>query len=258
MAESIITETSDGLLTITMNHPKVNALNLEMIKSLQRAFRDAGQDRGTRLVLLRGAGEDFSAGQDVNEILQAKGDSYRKHMLETYNPLILQVRQLDKPVLAEIQGTVAGAALGLALACDLRIASQEARFLVGFLGIGLALDSAVSLFLPALIGLGRATQAAFTNTPISAQEALSWGLVNRVVPSSSLHASAVEYCTELIQGPVHAMGLAKRDFNKATYPHLEQILDYEAQIQEIARLGSEHTEGVEAFIGKRNPNWKNC
>ena len=240
-----------------MDRPKANALSLEMIKSLQGAFRQAEQEKQVRVVLLRGTGTVFSAGQDVYEILQAQGESYSKHMLETYNPLVVQIRRLDKPVLAEIRGTVAGAALGLALACDFRIASADARFLVGFLGIGLALDSAVSLFLPGLVGLGRATEAAFMNMPISAQQALSWGMVNRVVSIRKLHSYAFEFATALKGGPIHAMGLAKRDFNQAVYPHLEQVLDYEAHIQEVARLGGEHMEGVRAFVEKRLPNWEN-
>jgi 2-(1,2-epoxy-1,2-dihydrophenyl)acetyl-CoA isomerase len=177
-------------------------------------------------------------------------------MLETYNPLVVQIRRLEKPVIAEIQGTVAGAALGVALACDLRIASEEARFLVGFLGIGLAPDSAVSLFLPALVGLGRAMEMATMNTPVSAQQALAWGLVNRIVPLNRLHESSLELASILKKGPVHAMGLAKRDFNRAVYPHLEQVLDYEAHIQEIAHQGFEHKEGVRAFIEKRPPDWE--
>ncbi|MFZ0532255.1 MAG: enoyl-CoA hydratase-related protein [Anaerolineales bacterium] len=256
MSETILTEFKDEIFTITLDRPKANALSLEMVKSLQGAFKAAAQQRLARVVLLRGAGEVFSAGQDVYEILGAEGQSYRKHMLETYNPLVVQIRRLDLPVLAEIHGTVAGAALGLALACDLRIASEDTRFVVGFLGIGLAPDSAVSLFLPAMIGLGRATEAAFTNEPITAQQALSWGMVNRVVPSHILHNSAIAMAKALAMGPIHAMGLAKRDFNKAIYPHLEQVLDYEAHIQEIARLGAEHKEGVRAFVEKRTPSWE--
>ena len=256
MADLVTTECKDGIFMITIDHPKANALTLEMVILLQGAFKQAARQKQVRVVLLRGAGDNFSAGQDVYEILKAEGESYRQHLLESYNPLVLQIRQLELPILAEIQGTVAGAALGLALACDLRIASQEARFVVGFLGIGLALDSAVSLFLPALIGLGRATEAAFTNEPITAQQALSWGLVNRLVPASSLHAGAVQLAMALARGPVHSMALAKRDFNRAIYPQLEQVLDYEAHIQEIARLGAEHKEGVKAFVEKRIPDWE--
>jgi 2-(1,2-epoxy-1,2-dihydrophenyl)acetyl-CoA isomerase len=256
MAEFVHTEFDNGIFIITMDRPKANALSLEMVRTLQGAFKQAGQHTQARVVLLRGAGDTFSGGQDVYEILKAEGESYRKHMLETYNPLVMQIRQLDLPVLAEIRGTVAGAALGLALACDLRIASDDARFIVGFLRIGLALDSAVSLFLPALIGLGRATEAAFTNVPVSAQQAFSWGLVNRVVSPDMLQTSAYEMAKALALGPIHAMGLTKRDFNKAVYPNLEQVLDYEAHTQEIARLGAEHIEGVKAFVEKRVPNWR--
>jgi 2-(1,2-epoxy-1,2-dihydrophenyl)acetyl-CoA isomerase len=256
MAEIIQTALNDGIFSITLDRPKANALSLEMIKSLQAAFHAARQEKQARVVLLSSEGENFSAGQDVYEMLRSEGQSYRKHMLETYNPLIIQIRQLDKPVLAAIQGTVTGAALGIVLACDLRIASENARFLVGFLGIGLALDSAVSLFLPAIIGLGRATEVAFTNGPISASQALSWGLVNRVVPTPDLHANATEFAAALKRGPVHAMGLAKRDFNRALYSQLEQVLDYEAHIQEIAQGAAEHKEGVQAFVEKRAPNWE--
>lgn len=256
MSDYVQTDFSNRIFTISLNRPKANAISLEMVRLLQRAFKEAGQQASARVVLLRSEGHDFSAGQDIYEMLQASGESYRKHMLESYNPLILQVRRLKLPVLAAIQGTVAGAALGLVLACDLRIASEDARFVVGFLGIGLAPDSAVSLFLPSLIGLGRATEAAFTNQPISAQQALTWGLVNRVVPVNALQASAEQVAQAIAMGPVHAMGLAKRDFNKAMYPQLEQVLDYEAHIQEIAHQGVEHQEGVSAFVEKRPPKWE--
>jgi 2-(1,2-epoxy-1,2-dihydrophenyl)acetyl-CoA isomerase len=255
MADLVHVELTDGVFVITLDHPKTNALSLEMVKLLQGAFKEAARQKLARAVLLRADGCDFSAGQDIYEMLQAGGTSYRKHMLETYNPLVLQIRQLELPVLAEIQGTVAGAALGLVLACDIRIASEGSHFLVGFTGIGLALDSAVSLFLPALIGLGRATEAAFTNQPITAQQALSWGMVNRLVPSDALPASALQMAHGLAKGPIHAMGLAKRDFNKAMFPNLEQVLDYEAHIQEIAQHGAEHQEGVRAFAEKRLPKW---
>jgi 2-(1,2-epoxy-1,2-dihydrophenyl)acetyl-CoA isomerase len=255
MTETVYSELKNNIFTITLDRPKANAFNLEMVKALRRAFDNAAHEPLARVVLLKGAGDTFSGGQDIYEMLQAEGISYRKHMLETYNPLVIQIRNLNLPVLAEINGTAAGAALGIVLACDLRIASDDARFVVGFLGLGLAPDTAVSLFLPALIGLGRATEVAFTNEPITAQQALSWGLVNRVVPVDSLQASADAMAASLALGPIHAMGLTKRDFNKAIYPHLEQVLDYEAHIQEIARLGVEHKEGVSAFVEKRIPNW---
>ena len=253
----LLTDLQDGVLSITLNRPKVNAFNFDLIYATQAAFKQAARDPKARCVLLTGSGNVFSAGQDVAEFQQASEDlSYRYHLQRTYNPLILQIRQLEKPVIAAINGAVSGAALGLALACDLRIAADTARFVVGFLGIGLAPDSAVSLLLPSLIGLGRAAQFAFTNAPISASQAMEWGLVNRLAPADELQQQAREWACQLSAGPVHAMGLAKRDFNQAVLPNLEQVLDYEAHIQEVAGKGAEHKEGVQAFFEKRTPSYQ--
>lgn len=252
---TVLTEIKNHVLTITLNRPKANAFNLEMIDALQEALTSAGRDPQVRCVMLTGAGRVFSAGQDVKEFSSNGDRSFRSHLQRTYNPLIVKIRQLEKPVMAAINGAVAGAALGIALACDLRVASEEARFVVGFLGIGLAMDSAVSLMLPTLIGVGRAAEHAFTNKPISAQDALAWGLVNRLAPPNELHAEAQAWAAEIARGPVRAMGLAKRDFNRAVLSNLEQVLDYEAHNQDIAGRGEEHKEGVRAFIEKRPPQY---
>ena len=251
--EPIRTHLVDGVFTIVLNRPKANAFNEAMIKAVQDAFMQAKQDQAVRCVLLTGEGNIFSAGQDVKEFQGSSPVSFRQHLQHTYTPLILQIRRIEKPVLAAINGAVAGAALGIALACDLRIAADSARFLVGFLGIGLALDSAVSLLLPALVGLGRATEATFDNQPIDAQQALDWGLVNRVAPQDKLMVEANEWAAALAQGPVRAMGLTKRAVNRAVLPQLEAVLDYEAQIQEIAGHGPDHKEGLAAFREKRPP-----
>ncbi len=252
--EFIALERRDGVVVLSLNRPKANAFNFQMIAELRSALKNAARDPATRVVLLTGSDHIFSAGQDVKEFGQAAEDgelSFRQHLQRTYNPLILQIRQLEKPVLAAVNGPVAGAALGIALACDLRIAADNARFVVGFLGIGLAPDSGVSLFLPALIGIGRAAEYAYSNQPISAEQALTWGLVNRIAPAAELEQQANAWAAELAEGPVQAMGLAKRDFNRSVYPHLEQVLDYEAHIQEIAGHGPDHRAGLAAFIEKR-------
>lgn len=254
-SQVLLEELQGGVLTLTLNRPKVNAFNSELTNSLQAAFKRAARDEAVRCVLLTGSGAVFSAGQDLNEVKQAEGESFRYHLQRTYNPLILQIRRLDKPVIAAVNGSVSGAALGIVLACDLRIASEAARFVVGFLGIGLAPDSAVSLFLPALIGLGRAAEATYTNQPISVRQALDWGLVNRLAPSDRLQEQARAWAAQIAQGPVKAMGLAKRDFNTAVLGNLEQVLDYEAHIQDIAARAAEHKEGVQAFLEKRPPRY---
>ena len=253
--EMILREVKEGVLSLTLNRPKANTFNSEMVASLQNAFKGAKREAAVRCVLLKANGKLFSAGQDVTEFGRDGHISFRKHLQKNYNPLILQMRQLEKPILAAIQGAAAGAALGIVMACDLRVASPEARFVVGFGGIGLAPDSAVSLMLPALIGLGRATQATYFNEPISAEQALAWGLVNAVVPAEQLEKTAWDWAAKLARGPVTAMGLAKRDFNKAILPQLEEMLDYEAHNQEIAGSGSDHKEGLAAFLEKREPDY---
>lgn len=257
MSESppVVTDLKEYVLSITLDRPKANAFNLEMVDKLRDALKQAGRDTQVRCVVLTGSGRVFSAGQDVKDFSTDGDRSFRQHLQRTYNPLILQIRRLEKPVIAAVNGAVAGAALGIALACDLRIASEDARFVVGFLGIGLAMDSAVSLLLPTLIGIGRATEHAFTNEPISAQDALAWGLVNRLAPPGDLHQQAIDWATEIARGPVSAMGLAKRDLNKAILSNLEQLLDYEAHNQDIAGRGAEHKEGVQAFLEKRPPQY---
>ena len=133
---------NNGLLTLTIDRPKANAFNLALIAELQNAFKQAARDAQTRVIILTGAGRVFGAGQDIEEILAGGQDlSYLKHLRETYNPLVLQIRQIEKPVIAAINGPCAGASLGIALACDLRFAADTARFVVGFNGIGLVGDS---------------------------------------------------------------------------------------------------------------------
>jgi 2-(1,2-epoxy-1,2-dihydrophenyl)acetyl-CoA isomerase len=256
----VLSDLQAGVLTLTLNRPeRANAFSLEMIAELQAAFKQAARDAGVRVVVLTGSGQAFGAGQDIDEIRAAGFDtsvSFREHLLQTYNPLVLQIRQIEKPVMAAINGPCAGASLGVALACDIRLASETANFVVGFLGIGLVPDSAVSLLLPKLVGLGRASLATFSNAPISAAQALEWGLVNQVVPADELMAVTGKLAAQLAAGPVGAYGLTKRAFNRAVLPNLEDVLDYEAHLQDIAARGNEHQEGVAAFLEKRQPKFK--
>lgn len=246
----------DGVLTLGIDRPPANAFNLALIGDLQRAFAHAASDSQTRVVVLTGAGSVFGAGQDILEMKTA-GEvvSYRQHLLETYNPLVLQIRQIEKPVVAAVNGMCAGASLGVALACDLRLAAETARFVVGFNALGLAPDSGVSLLLPALIGLGRAAEFTFTNQPITARQALDWGLVNRVASAGRLMEETLELAAKLSAGPLVAFGLTKQLFNRAVLPNLAEVLDLEAHTQEIAGASAGHREGVTAFLEKRAPRF---
>jgi len=253
---SLLSALQAGVLTLTLNRPeRANAFNLELISELQGAFFQAEKDSPTRVIVLTGSGKAFSAGHDISEMKHSDSISYREHVGKTYNPLVLQIRRIEKPVIAAINGPCAGAALGVALACDLRFATDDAKFVVGFSGIGLVPDSAVSLLLPALIGLGRAEEFYFSNAPISAQQALEWGLINRIFSATSFANETLAYATQLASGPVGAFGLAKRAFNTAVLPNLADVLNTEADLQEIAGKGAEHKEGIAAFLEKRKPKY---
>lgn len=249
---SLLSSSKAGVRTLTIHRPeRTNAFNFDLILALQNALEESAHDPQTRVVVITGSGNVFGAGHDITEMLQAAGQvSYREHLQQTYNPLILKIRRLEKPVIAAVNGMCAGASLGIALACDLRIAADEAKFVVGFSGIGLVPDSGVSLFLPAIIGLGRAAEYYYSNEPITAETALKWGMVNRVVPFNLMEA--VQATTEqLAQGPVGAYGKTKQAFNASMYPHLEEVLATEADLQEEAGRSMEHKLGVEAFLEKR-------
>jgi 2-(1,2-epoxy-1,2-dihydrophenyl)acetyl-CoA isomerase len=245
----------DGVLTLTLNRPKTNPFSEGMILATHQAIQEAENDPKVRCVVITGSGKYFSTGRDLNDVLGAKDESFGEHLQRTFNPLILAIRKFEKPVIAAINGPVAGASLGVALACDLRIAAEDAQFMVGFLGVGLGLDCGVSLFLANLIGVGRATEYAFTNDAISAQQALEWGLVNKLAPADQIHQRAQEWAVEIAHGPIHAMGLVKRSLNAAIFSNLEQVLEYEGQVQDIARKGGEFREGLQAFLEKSPPKF---
>lgn len=253
--EHLRLEREAGVLTITLDRPKANAFNNEMIDELMSALKDAGRDDDIRCLLLTGAGKLFSAGQDVSAF-GGEDVSFRDHLQRTYNRLILRMRRLEKPIVAAINGPAAGAALGIALAADLRVAAESAKFVFGFTGIGLTTDSGTSLTLPLLVGLARASEIAFTNRPLPAQEALAAGMVNKVVADDELMDSARELAEQLAQGPTAAIGLTKRAFNKAHLADLEAALEYEAHLQQVAGGTADHKEGLEAFREKRDPNFE--
>jgi 2-(1,2-epoxy-1,2-dihydrophenyl)acetyl-CoA isomerase len=254
--KNLLTEEAGGVLTIRLNRPKANAFDELMVDELLDVLKRAASDEAVRCLVLTGAGRTFSAGQDIGIILERQGTvSFREHVQRTYNRVVLRMRQLERPIVGAINGAAAGAGLGIALATDIRIAADSARFFFGFTGIGLTADSGTSLSLPLLVGLARATEMAFTNEPLSAEKALAYGLVNRVVPDSELAAVAAETAASLASGPTRALGLTKRAFNRAILDALERTLDYESYLQDIASRTQDHQEGMKAFMEKRPPTF---
>jgi 2-(1,2-epoxy-1,2-dihydrophenyl)acetyl-CoA isomerase len=253
---ALLSSAESGVLTLSLNRPeRANAFDFEMTTALQSALTDAENDPQVRCVVITGAGKVFSAGQDITEMKQGGGEvSYREHLEETYNPLILQIREMGKPVIAAVNGPCAGAAFGIALACDLRIAKSTAYFVVGFSGIALAPDSGVSLLLPKHIGLGRAQEYFYTNKPIPALLAYEWGLVNKV-GGFNFQRVVRQVAGELARGPREAFAAGKKAFNEAVLPNLAESLAREGILQDELGRSAGHREAVKAFFEKRRPEY---
>ncbi|MDX1664891.1 MAG: enoyl-CoA hydratase-related protein [Candidatus Promineifilaceae bacterium] len=256
--ETILYDLSDGVATITLNRPeKLNAFNDQMIQETTTAVKEAGRDREARCVVITGAGRGFSSGQDLASVEARKGDfSIGEHLRKGYNRLIARMTTLEKPVIGAINGVAAGAGCGVALACDLRIASDRASFIQVFSKVGLIPDSGSTWMLPRLIGYARAYEMAITADKVPAEKALAWGLVNEVVPAEQLDEVVAAWAQRLAQGPTLAFGLTKRAMYRAQRMSLHEALDYEAMLQEVAGGSQDHREGVAAFLEKRQPLYR--
>lgn len=254
---TILYDLADGVATLTFNRPDVrNAFNDAMAEKVQTALKTAERDEQVRCLVITGTGQGFCAGQDLAALRdRAEAVSFREHLLKTYNPIVMKLRSLEKPVIAAINGAAAGAGWGIALACDIRYAADTAKFRLAFSGIGLAPDSGTSFFLPRFIGLGRALELAYTNETLDANGALALGLVNRVFSPAELLPATLDLARKLAQAPTRGLGLTKRAMNKALAVELGEALDYEAYVQEIAGRTSDHHEGVQAFLEKRSPRF---
>jgi 2-(1,2-epoxy-1,2-dihydrophenyl)acetyl-CoA isomerase len=255
--ETILYEVADGAAAITLNRPaKLNAFNDKMIGETTDAFKAAGRDSAVRCVLLSGAGRGFSSGQDLGDF-QDRGEnvSIGEHLRHGYHRLIKQMVGLEKPIIGAINGIAAGAGCGVALAADIRIAADSASFMLAFSRIGLVPDSGLNWFLPRLVGYARAYEMAVTADRIPAEQALAWGLVNRVVPADQLPEIAAAWARRLAEGPTLAYGLTKRAMNRAWGMSLDESLAYEAHIQEVAGRSRDNREGIAAFLEKREPQF---
>jgi len=251
--ETILYEKQNGVAKITLNRPQsLNAFTPQMNAELQNALKEGDGDDAVRCFLITGAGRAFCAGQDLKGRTPEQKGSLGASLREKYNPIILRMRRTEKIVLAAVNGVAAGAGCNLALACDLRIASEEAKFIEAFVLVGLAPDCGGSFFLPRLVGLSKAMELLLLGEPVDAQEALRIGLVAKVFPSAELSKAAQEIAERLAQGP-RSVGLIKRAVNRALLPGLEAQLEYEAYLQEIAGRSADFDEGVRAFLEKRQP-----
>jgi 2-(1,2-epoxy-1,2-dihydrophenyl)acetyl-CoA isomerase len=251
--ETILYEKQHGVATLTLNRPQaLNAFVPQMNQEVLQALRDGERDAEVRCLMITGAGRAFCAGQDLKGRTPEQKGSLGASLREKYNPMIRQIRQMETIVIAAVNGVAAGAGCNLALACDLRVASEEAKFIQSFIRVGLAPDSGGSFILPRLVGLSKALELLLLGDSIDAREAQRIGLVARVFPTDEFAASARLIAERLARAP-RSIGLIKRAVNHANLGNLENALEYEAHLQEIAGRSADYDEGVKAFLEKRTP-----
>ncbi len=254
---TILWTVEDGVGTLTLNRPDVlNAFNKQMTDEIQDALKGAERSRDVRCLVITGAGRAFSSGEDLKARPGDGAGPFGETLRARYNPIILKMRALEKPIIAAVNGVAAGAGMSLALAADLRIASDKARFIEIFSRIGLVPDSGSSYFLPWLVGAGKAAELCLLAEDVGPEEALRIGLVNKVVPAGELEAATAAWATKLAHGPTVAYGLTKRALNRAQTASLPEMLEYEVYGQETAGRTADFQEAFAAFLEKRTPEFK--
>jgi 2-(1,2-epoxy-1,2-dihydrophenyl)acetyl-CoA isomerase len=272
VSETLI-ERSDGLVTVTFNRPhKKNAVNAANWADLDAVLREVARNPGDRALLLTGAGGNFSAGAELSgagtgDRTSGEGGERERggltgqapqaivHEMRVVGEIVWQLHRLPKPTLAVVDGVAVGVSLGLALACDLIIASDRARFSEIFIRRGLAMDGGSSWTLPRAVGLRRAKQMAFFGDMVSAADALAWGLINEVVPADELHKTGLEWGRRLAAAPTTAISLIKRQLDDSALLTFEQAVEVEAQAQHITYTTSDAREGIMAFLERRDPRF---
>lgn len=254
---SILYENKGSVAHITLNRPDVfNAFNDEQSYELQDALKQASRDAAVRVIVLSGAGKAFCSGQDLKAIASTQNRSLSESLYKRYNPIIKAMREMPKPIICRLNGVAAGAGASLALACDFIVAAENASLIEVFINVGLVPDSGSSYFLPRAVSPARAFELATMASKVTAQQALEWGMINRVVAADQLDEEVGNIANYYAQAPTQAIGMIKKMLNKASYSDLDTMLQYEAWCQEIAGRSHDYKEGVTAFNEKRKPEFK--
>jgi 2-(1,2-epoxy-1,2-dihydrophenyl)acetyl-CoA isomerase len=252
MTDALRVEVDGPVATLTLDRPEaLNALTVPVKVALREALERLAGDRAVRAVILTGAGRAFCAGQDLAEREEPDAAPLEVEVRERYNPIILAIRSMGQPVIAAVNGVAAGAGASLAFACDVRIAAEEARFVLAFGRIGLVPDSGATWFLPRLVGPAKAAELALVGEPVDAEEALRIGLVSKVVPRDQLLAEARTLAAKLAEAAPLALALTKEALHRSMTLDLDEALEGEAKLQGIAGASADHAEGLAAFREKR-------
>lgn len=255
MSDKLLREVRQGVCTLTLNRPeRLNAIDMELLEALIAAL-EAAAEPAVRAVVLAGAGRGFCAGADIGQMVERTPADWER-IVERYLDPVRRIAALDKPVIARLHGDVVGGGLGLAMACDFRVAAASARFCAPFIKLALAgCDMSSGYFLPRLVGLGLATDMMMTGRFVDADEAGRCRLVNRVVPESELDAAVAELAAGLARGPAAALAVTKRAIRRSLDRDMAAEFDFEVFAQVQCLQSADHKEGVAAFLGRRPPGF---
>ncbi len=261
MAEVVVLSQSEGVAVLTLNRPEsLNALDPELGEQLREAVAAVGADSTVRAVVLTGAGKAFCAGGDLRFFAACEEPRSRSFglVIQSLNRIILDLRRMPKPVIAAINGMTSGAGLSLVMACDLRLAADTARFKQAYTSVGLVPDGGWTMLVTKQIGMAKAAELAFLDPLLDAQQALTLGLVNQVVPEAQLAERAQAMATRLAAGPTGAFARVKGLFNRSMLPGLAEQLELEREAIMAASDSEDFREGLAAFFEKRAPRFNGC
>ena len=253
----IVRSDANGVCTITLNRPSVyNSFNQTMAFQLQATLDACSKDDSVRVIVITGEGKAFSAGQDLGEATDNEGPTLTSIVRDHYNPIILKIREIEKPVIAAVNGVAAGAGANIALACDITFAKKSASFIQAFSKIGLIPDSGGTFFLPRLIGMQKALALMMTGDKVSAEEAEKLNMIYKVIDDVDFSSEISRFSEQLAMMPTRGLGLTKKAVNLGLFNSLEDQLELEEKLQTQAGETDDFAEGVNAFLQKRTPQFK--
>lgn len=254
---TLIQNIENGVCTLTFNRPQVfNSFNKEMALELQAALDHCASNEEIRAVVLTGEGKAFCAGQDLAEATDPQGPALQEIVGKHYNPIILKIRALEKPVIAAVNGVAAGAGANIALACDLVLAKESAAFIQAFSKIGLIPDSGGTFFLPRLVGAQKALALMMTGEKVMATDAEKMNMIYKAVPDTEFDSMVTQLAQQLAKMPTKALGLTKKAIDAGFNQDLGAQLALEEKLQTQAGQTHDFKEGVQAFLEKRSPEFK--
>ena len=253
----IVRSDANGVCTITLNRPSVyNSFNQTIAFKLQATLDACSKDDSVRVIVITGEGKAFSAGQDLTEATDNEGPTLTSIVRDHYNPIILKIREIEKPIIAAVNGVAAGAGANIALACDITFAKKSASFIQAFSKIGLIPDSGGTFFLPRLIGMQKALALMMTGDKVSAEEAEKLNMIYKVIDDDDFSSEITRFSEQLAMMPTRGLGLTKKAVNLGLFNSLEDQLELEEKLQTQAGDTDDFAEGVNAFLQKRTPQFK--